>query len=747
MKIFYGIIFPAALVVLIACAPTIVVADSARDGRDVEQRINALIAKMTLQEKLGQMSQAGFPEKLTDKIKDELRHGRWGSFYGGASPSIKAEAQHIAMTESRLGIPLIFGSDLIHGFRTTFPIPLGESASWDPELMQQAARATAREAAREDIHWTFAPMMDIARDPRWGRIAETLGEDPYLSGVLATAMVHGFQGNSLADADSIAACGKHYVGYGAAEGGRDYNTTWIPEALLRNVYLRPFAAARHAGIASFMSAFNDLNGVPASANAFTLRQVLREEWEFDGPVVSDFESVQELIEHGYAADSRDAAMKAIAAGVNMEMVSTSFYDHGASLIQSGQLDPRLIDEAVRNILRLKLRLGLFGAKGDRAPEGRTAPTPEALAIARRLAEQSLVLLKNEDETLPLARSVRRIAIIGPLADSPRDQLGTWAADREGPSRTPLTAFREALGEARIMYAQGLNDSRDESREQFPAALEAARGSDVVILFLGEDAGMTGEASSRAYLNLPGAQEELATEMAKAGRPMIAVIMAGRPLTFHGTAQKMSAVLWAWHPGSEGGPAIVNTILGDSIPSGKLTVTFPRTVGQIPIYYNHMNTGRPASVSGPYADEKFTSKYIDESFTPEYPFGYGLSYTTFSYSNLRVSSPRLDLGAQITVSADIANTGHVEADEIVQLYTRQLVGSLTRPIRELKSFQRIRLKPGETKTVEFVLKSDDLAYYNANGTLITEPGKFNVWIAPDSASGLQGEFTLGNPGNH
>ena len=747
MKIFYGFFCSATLAVLIAYAPAIVVADPASDSRDVEQRINDLIAKMTLQEKLGQMSQTGFPEKLTDKVKDQLRDGRWGSFYGGAPASIKAEAQHIAMKESRLGIPLIFGADLIHGFRTTFPIPLGESASWNPELIQRAARATAREAAREDIHWTFAPMMDISRDPRWGRIAETLGEDPYLSGVLAAAMVHGFQGGSLADANSIAACGKHYVGYGAAEGGRDYNTTWIPEPLLRNVYLRPFAAARQAGIASFMSAFNDLNGVPASANEFTLRQVLRNEWKFDGLVVSDYESVEELIEHGYAADPRDAAMKGITAGVNMEMVSTSYYDHGASLIQSGQLNPRLIDEAVRNILRLKLRLGLFGAKGDRAPEDREAPTAEALAIARQLAEQSLVLLKNEDGTLPLAKSVGRIAIIGPLADSPRDQLGTWVADREGPSLTPLAAFRKALGETRITYAQGLKNSRDESREKFPAALEAARGADVVILFLGEDAGMTGEASSRAYLNLPGAQEELATEVAKAGKPMIAVIMAGRPLTFRDTAQKMGAVLWAWHPGSEGGPAIVNTILGDSVPCGKLTVTFPKTVGQIPIYYNHTNTGRPASVSGPYADEKFTSKYIDESFTPEYPFGYGLSYTTFSYSNLRVSSPRLDVGGRITVWADIANTGHVEADEIVQFYTRQLVGSLTRPVRELKSFQRIRLKPGETKTVQFLLKSDDLAYYNANGTLITEPGKFNVWIAPDSASGLQGEFTLGNPGNH
>jgi beta-glucosidase len=744
MKEIYRLRFAAVLVALIAMAASVAIADPASDSRDVERRIDDLIARMTLREKLGQMSQIGFPEKLTDKDKQELRDGRWGSLYGGAPPAIKAEAQHIAMKESRLGIPLIFGADLIHGFRTTFPIPLGESASWDPDLIQRAARATAMEAAREDVHWTFSPMMDIARDPRWGRIAETLGEDPYLSGVLAAAMVRGLQGDSLEDANSIAACGKHYVGYGAAEGGRDYNTTWIPEPLLRNVYLRPFAAAREAGIASFMSAFNDLNGVPTSGNEFTLRQVLREEWKFDGLVVSDYESVKEMIEHGYAADARDAALKGITAGVDMEMVSTTYYDNGESLIRSGQLDPRLLDEAVRNILRIKLRLGLFGQKGNRQPEGRGAPTPEALAIARQLAEQSLVLMKNEHATLPLAKSVGKVAIIGPLADSPRDQLGAWAADRKSPTRTPLMEFRKALGDARVIYAQGLKNSRDESRQNFPAALEAARGAGVVILFLGEGEDMTGEASSRAFLNLPGAQEELATEVAGVGKPIIAVIMAGRPLTFHDTAQKMDAVLWAWHPGSEGGPAIVNTIFGDSVPSGKLTVTFPRTIGQVPIYYNHMNTGRPASVSGPYADEKFTSKYIDESFTPEYPFGYGLSYTTFKYSNLKLSSPQLEIGGQITVTADVANTGNFEADEIVQLYTHQLVGSLTRPVRELRSFQRVHLKPGERKTVQFLLKSDDLAYYNAKGMRVIEPGKFDVWIAPDSASGLQGEFTLRGP---
>jgi beta-glucosidase len=679
------------LSVLVLCF----VPPAAGADRDIEKRINDLISQMTLDEKLGQMSQTGFPHPLTEKIKSEIRAGRWGSFYGGSNAETKAQIQGIALNESRLKIPLVFAADLIHGFRTTFPIPLGESSSWDPELVEQAAHVTAHEAAREGIHWTFAPMMDIGRDPRWGRIAETLGEDPYLSGTLAAAMVRGFQGGSLGDADTIAACGKHYVGYGAAEAGRDYNTTWIPEPLLHDVYLAPFFAAKNAGIASFMSAFNDLNGVPTSANAYTLRHVLRDEWKFDGVVVSDYEAVKELIPHGYAADERDAAQKAIAAGVNMEMVSTTYYDNGKALVASGQLDPGFIDESVRNILRLKLRLGLFGKKGARTPSERTAPTPGALGVAKQLAEESLVLLKNDFSTLPLPKSIGKIAIIGPLANSPRDQLGSWAADRESPSITPLVAFRKTLGAGRVAYASGLERSQDESHDGFSAALEVARSADVVILFLGEEADLSGEASSRAYLNLPGAQEELVAEVAKAGKPMIAVIMAGRPLTFHGLAEKTSAILWAWHPGSMGGPAIADTLFGNSVPSGKLTVTFPRTVGQVPLYYNHMNTGRPADDPGT-AEKHYSSKYIDVDFTPEYPFGYGLSYTRFKYSNLHISDTQLKLGGKLTVSADVTNIGDVEAEEIVQLYTRQLAASLTQPVRELKGFIRLHLQPGNTK---------------------------------------------------
>src|ERR1035441_9259051 len=685
------------------------------------------------------MSQAVFGN-FTGKTREEIRQGRWGSLYAGATPEQRAEAQRIALKETRLGIPLIFAQDVIHGHTTTFPIPLGQSASWDPELVRQAARVAARESAAAGLHWTFSPMMDIARDPRWGRIAEGFGEDPLLASQMAVAMVRGYQGDSLDAADSIAACAKHYVGYGATEGVRDYNTTWIPENLLRDVYLAPFQAVREAGIASYMSAFNNLNGVPASANQFTLRQVLRDEWKFDGFVVSDYTAIAELIPHGYAADAAAAAMKGIRGGVDMEMVSTTFWDHGKALVANKQIDPKLLDEAVREILRIKFRLGLFDAKGQFTPAPAAPPSASALETARKLAGESLVLLKNQNGALPLAQSIGKIAVIGPLADSAVDQLGTWATSQPSTVRTPLGALRQALGENRVLFAPGLKNSRDNSHDGFAAAVTAARGADAVLLFLGEEASLSGEASARAYLDLPGAQEALVNEVSQAGKPVIAVVMAGRPLTFHNVAGKVNAILYAWHPGTMGGPAIADAILGDAVPSGKLPVTFPRTVGQVPIYYNHLSTGRPPAESGPVADIKYTSKYLDVSYTPEYPFGYGLSYTQFEYTNLRVSAPGMGLGGSLTVSADVANTGKVEADEIVQLYTRQMAGSLARPVRELKGFRRVHLKPGEKQSVEFTLKSGNLAFHKG-AQLVTEPVTFQVWIAPDSAAGAPGQFVV------
>ncbi|MCL5743577.1 MAG: glycoside hydrolase family 3 C-terminal domain-containing protein, partial [Acidobacteria bacterium] len=597
---------------------------------NIEQRVNALLARMTLEEKLGQMSQAtSMKTPLSDRIKDEIRHGRWGSFLNAGSPADRAEAQRIAMKESRLGIPLLFGRDVIHGYRTIFPIPLGQSASWDPELISQAAGVAAKEATREGIRWTFAPMIDVTRDPRWGRVAESLGEDPYLTGTLGAAMIRGFQGSSLDQAGSMAACAKHYAGYGAVEAGRDYNSAWIPELLLREVYLRPFRAARDAGVATFMTSFNTLNGVPATGNRFLLRQVLRDEWKYDGMVVSDYQAITEMIAHGYAVDKRDAARKAVLAGVDMEMVSTSYFDYLKGLIQAGQVDEKLIDESVRNILRLKYRLGLFE---DRAPAPvPVQPSPEALDAAERLASESVVLLKNEARVLPLSKSVGRVVVIGPLADSPVDQMGTWSMDgNAGDVRTPLAALRQMLGDSRVAYAQGLKNSRDLSRDGFGAALEAARNADAVLLFLGEEQSLSGEARSRAFLNLPGAQEALVDEIARTGKPLVTIILTGRPLTFHNVAAKSQAVLYAWHPGTMGGPALARLLFGETAPSGKLTITFPRTVGQVPIYYAHLNTGRPASIAelgipqgNPVNPQGYTSKYIDVDFTPEYPFGFGL----------------------------------------------------------------------------------------------------------------------------
>jgi beta-glucosidase len=717
---------------------------------DMEARIDALLTKMTIEEKLGQMSQGnGLQSPLSEQNKREIRAGRWGSFLNAGNAADRAAAQRLALHQSRLGIPLIFGRDVIHGYRTMFPIPLGQAASWDPELIREAARTAAREAATTGLHWTFAPMLDITRDPRWGRISETMGEDPFVTSTLGAAMVRGFQGDALDAPDSIAACAKHYVGYGAAEGGRDYNTTWIPEILMREVFLKPFKAARDAGVATYMSAFNNINGIPASGNAFTLRQVLRKEWGFDGFVVSDWDSINEMVPHGYASDEQEAAVKGLRAGVDMEMVSTSFYDHLKSAADAGLIDIKLIDAAVRNILRVKFRLGLFD-KGDPNPRELPAqPDEDALAVAKKLATESIVLLKNERAALPLAPAIGRLAVIGPLADAPWDQLGSWTVDgRAQDTRTPLAALRQRLGEARVAWAPGLKFSRDLSHDGLAAAVQAARGADATVLFLGEEQILSGEAHSRAFLNLPGAQEALVDEIAKTGKPLVVVIMAGRPLTFHDVAAKAGAVLYAWHPGTMGGPAIADVLFGDANPAGKLTITFPRTVGQVPIYYAHMNTGRPPAeselgipIGNPVDPKGYTSKYLDVDFTPEYPFGFGLSYTSFEYSNLKVSSPRMNLGGQVEVSAEVANTGQRDGVEIVQLYIQALAGSITRPVRELKAFRRLHLKAGERQTVSFTLDATILAAYDQQMRRTTEPGKFQVWIAPDSARGLGGEFLV------
>lgn len=713
---------------------------------DIEKRIDALLARMTLEEKLGQMSQAtSMRNPIPEEIKQQIRQGRWGSFLNAGLPEDRAEAQRIAIQESRLGIPLLFGRDVIHGYRTVFPIPLGQAAAWNPGLIERAAAIAAREASTEGVHWTFAPMLDVTRDPRWGRVAESLGEDPYLTGRLGSAMIRGFQGGSLREAGRIAACAKHFAGYGAAEAGRDYNSTFIPENQLREVYLPPFQDAVAAGVATFMTAFNALNGVPASGNRFLLDRILRKEWGFTGVVVSDYESVLEMVQHGFAAGPAEAAQKAVTAGVDMEMVSTTYFDNLRRLVEKQNVSIASIDAAVRRILRLKYQLGLFDAPVRPAASVQTAN--DARGIAKELATQSLVLLKNDNGVLPLSPSVKRIAVIGPLANSPVDQMGSWVMDaRPEEVETPLTSLQRKFGAGRIRYVAALRNSRDTSREQFNAAIEAAKASDVVLLLLGEEQILSGEAHSRAFLNLPGAQEELAAEIAATGTPMVTIILAGRPLTFQNVAAKSAGVLYAWHPGTMGGPALLDVLTGGVSPSGKLPISFPRAVGQIPIYYSHLNTGRPASpgelgipLGSPVNPEGFTSKYLDVDFTPEYPFGFGLSYTTFEYSKPRASTAELTPGSSITVSAEIANTGKRAGEEVAQLYIRDLVASVARPVRELKGFSRIRLNPGEKRTVSFTLTPRDLSFYNESMELVTEPGEFQAWIAPDSASGSDVRF--------
>jgi beta-glucosidase len=715
----------------------------------IEARIDSILVMMTFEEKIGQLQQLPIKREVHDSVCELVRKGKVGSFLNPGNPEVRDRLQKIAVEESRLGIPLIFGRDVIHGYRTVFPIPLGQSASWNPELVEEAARIAAMEASSEGINWTFAPMIDICRDPRWGRIAESCGEDPYLAGIFAKAMVRGFQGIDLRDPSTIAACGKHYVGYGAAEGGKDYNTTLIPESELRNVYLPSFKALVDEGGQTIMSAFNDLNGIPASGNEFTLQKILRNEWNFDGFVVSDWGAIEEMTEHGFCKDGSEAAFKAIKAGVDMEMVSTTYMNNLASLVNHDELNINYIDLAVRNILRVKYRLGLFNRPFTLQPPENVMLTEHNLEIARKLATESCVLLKNSNHLLPVRESVKTIAIIGPLADTPDDQLGTWSPDgRPEDSRTPLAAFRELKDNRTYLYAQGLRSSRDKSTEGFAQALNAARNSQIIFLFLGEEAVLSGESHCRAFLNLPGIQEQLVDLLTSTGKPVVGIILAGRPLVLSKVEGKLDAILYAWHPGTMAGPAIADILLGKSIPSGKLTVSFPRAEGQIPVYYNHRNTGRPPSEAqqgitpgDPENPAENTASYLDLDYRPRYPFGYGLSYTTFEYSDLTLSADTISSDDTLRVEVTVTNTGDYEASETSQLYIRDLYASLTRPVKELKRFRKFSLKPGESKKVVFRLSSADLAFYNNAGEHLIEPGDFSVFVGTNSADVLETGFYL------
>ena len=721
------------------------------ENTDIEKKVNSLLAQMTIDEKIGQMSQLNFGSLGDEEnVKKAVREGRCGSLLNYLGVKEINEIQKIAVEESRLGIPLIIGRDVIHGFRTIFPIPLGMAATWNPEIVEKAFRISAVEASSQGIKWSFAPMIDITWDPRWGRIAEGCGEDPFLASSMAYAMVKGFQGDNLTDPTSVAACAKHYCGYGFSEGGRDYNTTYIPEPLLRNVVLKPFKAARDAGAQTFMSAFNDLNGVPTSANPFTLRTVLRDEWKFDGFVVSDWGSVEELINHGFAEDAKDAAAKAINAGVNMEMATYTYYENIKQLLEEKRITQEEIDEAVRNILRVKYRMGLFDNPYVDPEAEKKILDPSFLEHARTVARESVVLLKNENKTLPLSDKISSVAVIGPLADAPRDQLGTWCFDgRSENSVTPLKAIRDLLGDRKVNYVAGLRYSRDKKTDMFTAAVAAARKSDAVLFFAGEEWILTGEGQCRAEINLPGAQSELLEALAKTGKPVIMVVMAGRPLAIGNEMNEADAVLYAFHGGTMAGPALSDIIFGKESPSGKLPVTFVKGSGQIPFYYYRNNTGRPATrkswtpidsipVENPQTSLGYKSFYLDYGYTPLLPFGYGLSYTTFEYNDLSLSSATLNAAGTLTIKATVANTGTMDADEVVQLYVRDRVGSITRPIKELKGFKRIHLKAGEKTVVEFTIHPEDLAFFNGKITT-TEPGGFDVWVGTNSDEGLHGEF--------
>ena len=722
----------------------------------IEHRISELLAEMTLAEKVGQMCQVnGGDSYIHDYLAEALRAGAVGSVLNEVDVDTVNELQRLAVQESRLGIPLIIGRDVIHGFRTVMPIPFAQASSWNPETIEKGAAVAAREAARSGVNWTFAPMIDIARDPRWGRIAESLGEEPYLTSALGAAMVRGFQGDDLGGPGSIAACAKHFVGYGAAESGRDYATTNVPENEMRNVYLRPFKAAVETGVSTVMTSFSDIDGVPATANERYVRGVLRGEWGFDGFVVSDWDSVRQLCIHGLTENDEQAAVEASRAGVDMEMHGDAYGRFLEGLITSGRVDAELVDTAVANILRIKFRLGLFDNPYTDPNALPATADDDALATARQAAVQSAVLLKNDHHILPLDQErVQRLAVIGPLADAPKDQLGTWIFDGDPSlSVTPLAALETLLGDrARLHYARALDTSRSRETHRFDEAVKAAEDSDAVALFLGEEAILSGEAHSRADIDLPGAQVELVRRIRELGKPVVAVIMAGRPLTLTNIVDHVDAILFTGHMGTMAGPAIADLLFGIESPSGKLVASMPRMVGQVPIYLGQKNTGKPpAPESVVMIDEidanadqlstGLTAYHLDAGYEPLYPFGHGLSYSVFFYEHLRLDRHALRIGESIKASVELVNAGEREATEVAQLYIRDLFGSVTRPVRELKGFQRVTLGAGERRTIEFELTTDDLAFYGRDNTLATEPGDFELYVGGSSATQLMARFRI------
>lgn len=724
-------------------------AAEAPDKSRYDVQVEELLAKMTLDEKIGQLNQLTGVGCAPDRL-EEIRNGAVGSILNEIDPDTVNALQREAVENSRLGIPLIIARDVIHGFKTIFPIPLGQAATWNPAIVEEGARIAADEASSVGVRWTFSPMVDVSRDARWGRIAESFGEDPHLASVLGVAMVKGYQGEDLAKPNTMAACVKHFVGYGASEAGKDYNTTWIPEPHLRDVYLPPFKACADAGAATFMCSFNDINGMPTNADRHLLRDILRDEWGWDGLMCSDWSSIQQMIPQGYSPDLKHAAEAAANAGVDMDMQGFAYIAHLKELVQEGKVSEKTIDGLVRNVLRTKFRLGLFDNPYVDIPTSRRFFAPASLEAARKAAEESAVLLKNANSILPL-RDNLKIAVTGPLMDAKHDQNGTWVFDLEKDSTvTVLEAMREMYGPDRIIAAPGLSFSREKNPAAVAAAVAKARQADVILFVCGEEAVLSGEAHCRTDLTLPGGQKGMLRQLRATGKPVVSVVMTGRPMEINDIVENSDAILYVFHPGTMGGPAIANLISGKVNPSGHLPACLPRASAQQPLYYSHKNTGRPAEgityiddipLEAGQTSTGCTSFYLDAGDGALYPFGFGLSYTDFSYGPVVLSADRMGADGTLTASCEIENTGKLKGATVAQLYVRDLVGTLCRPVKELKGFEKITLEPGEKRTVTFTLRASDLAYHLADNTLAVEPGDFRLWIAPDSASGAPKEFAV------
>lgn len=710
----------------------------------IEKKIDSLLAIMTIDEKIGQLTLFSSDWDITgptirSSYKEDLKAGKVGAIFNAFGVEFLTELQDMAVKETRLGIPLLFGYDVIHGYRTIFPIPLAQASSWDLEAIEKSERIAAIEATAAGLHWTFAPMVDICRDPRWGRISEGAGEDPYLGSLISKARVNGFQNHDLLANNTLLACVKHYAAYGAPIAGRDYNTVDMSDRMLREVYLPPYKAAIEAGVGTVMTSFNEVDGVPASGNKYLMKDILKGEWGFQGFVVTDYTSIAEMVDHGIVANEKEAGELSLNSGIDMDMQSAIFLNFTAQSLEESRVNIKDIDDAVRRILRVKFALGLFENPYrylDVQREKDLIMCEEHQEFARKLAAKSIVLLKNEGNILPVSKNIKSIAVIGPLADSKNDLNGCWAAQgNPDESTTLLEGLRKKFTETKIEYAKGC-EVEDPGKEGFEDALKIAKNAEVVILAIGESAGMIGEAASRSNINIPGVQQELVKEVLTLGKPVIVVLTNGRPLDISWLDKNAHAILETWFLGTRAGDAIADVLSGDYNPSGKLTVSFPRNLGQVPIFYSAKSTGRPNT-----PDDNYTSRYLDVSNSPLYPFGFGLSYTTFSYSDIKLSTNKMNRDGKLVVSLEIKNTGKYDGEEVIQLYVQDLVGSVTRPLKELKDFKKVELKAGETKQIEFELTAEKLKFYDINMNFTVEPGEFLVFVGTNSSENKSAKFEI------